>query len=340
MSPSPSASVSSLAHVLTSAPDGGVAVVNADDAFGSWFEQQVIRAGDSGRRVLRFGLEASAEVTARDIVATGQGSRFVLATPQGQVEVSLALPGRHNVRNALAAAAIALACEVPLERIAAGLADAQPVPGRQVAHVLPGGALLIDDSYNANPGSVAAAIDALAASGDEAWLVLGDMRELGPEAEALHADAGERLRLARLEIVTYAGHHVPPRADAAAIEHLDVGSGGAATADETVAGVTFSGQVLDGLDPKELRPLLDAAKQRMGSGVAAVIAVNDGKASIAAAVTDDLTARFSAVDLVRAGVEALGGKGGGGRPDMAQGGGPDGSKAAEALAAVKAAMAG
>ncbi|GAB4473492.1 MAG: alanine--tRNA ligase [Erythrobacter tepidarius] len=114
---------------------------------------------------------------------------------------------------------------------------------------------------------------------------------------------------------------------------------GAASADETVAGVTFSGQVLEGLDPKELRPLLDAAKRRLGSGVAAVIAVNDGKASIAAAVTDDLTGRFSAVDLVRAGVEALGGKGGGGRPDMAQGGGPNGDKADEALAAVKAAMA-
>ncbi|MCX9146800.1 alanine--tRNA ligase [Erythrobacter sp. WG] len=114
---------------------------------------------------------------------------------------------------------------------------------------------------------------------------------------------------------------------------------GAASADETVAGVTFSGQVLDGLDPKELRPLLDAAKQRMGSGVAVLVAVNEGRASIAAAVTDDLTARFSAVDLVRAGVEALGGKGGGGRPDMAQGGGPDGSKAAEAIAAVKAVLA-
>ncbi len=119
------------------------------------------------------------------------------------------------------------------------------------------------------------------------------------------------------------------------------GTGGAtAPADETVAGVTFSGQVLEGLDPKELRPLLDAAKQRMGSGVAVLIAVNEGKASIAAAVTDDLTGRFSAVDLVRAGVEALGGKGGGGRPDMAQGGGPDGSKAADALAAVKAVLEG
>ena len=116
--------------------------------------------------------------------------------------------------------------------------------------------------------------------------------------------------------------------------------GGAAQADETIGDVTFAGQVLEGLDPKELRPLLDAAKQRIGSGVAAIIAVNDGKASIAAAVTDDLTARFSAVDLVRAGVETLGGKGGGGRPDMAQGGGPDGSKASEALAAVKAVLAG
>ncbi|MFM7350121.1 MAG: alanine--tRNA ligase [Erythrobacter sp.] len=118
------------------------------------------------------------------------------------------------------------------------------------------------------------------------------------------------------------------------------GSGSATTADETVAGVTFSGQVLEGLDPKELRPLLDAAKQRIGSGVAVLVAVNESKASIAAAVTDDLTARFSAVDLVRAGVEALGGKGGGGRPDMAQGGGPDGSKAADALAAAKAVLAG
>jgi alanyl-tRNA synthetase len=78
----------------------------------------------------------------------------------------------------------------------------------------------------------------------------------------------------------------------------------------------------------------------MGSGIAAYVTVNEGRASIAAAVTDDLIARFSAVDLVRAGVEALGGKGGGGRADMAQGGGPDGSKAAEAIAAVKAALAG
>ena len=119
---------------------------------------------------------------------------------------------------------------------------------------------------------------------------------------------------------------------------LGGGGGKAEAADEEISGVKFSGQVLDGLDPKELRGLLDTAKARMGSGVAVVVAVNEGKASIAAAVTDDLTATISAVDLVRAGVEALGGKGGGGRPDMAQGGGPDGSRAAEALAAVRAVL--
>ena len=123
---------------------------------------------------------------------------------------------------------------------------------------------------------------------------------------------------------------------------LALGSSGPATesADEQINGVTFTGQVIDGLDAKELRGLLDQAKARIGSGVAVIIAVNDGRASIAAAVTDDLTAKISAVDLVRAGVDALGGKGGGGRPDMAQGGGPDGAKAAEAISAVRAVLAG
>lgn len=116
-------------------------------------------------------------------------------------------------------------------------------------------------------------------------------------------------------------------------------SGGAAVV-EDIGGVAFSGQVVEGLNPKELRPLLDEAKGRMGSGIAAIVAVNDGRAAFAAAVTADLTDRFDATELVRAGVKALGGKGGGGRPDMAQGGGPDGSKANEALDAVKALIEG
>ncbi|BDI61419.1 alanine--tRNA ligase [Qipengyuania nanhaisediminis] len=118
------------------------------------------------------------------------------------------------------------------------------------------------------------------------------------------------------------------------------GESGPGGGDEEIGGVTFSGQVLEGLSPKELRPLLDETKARLGSGVAAIVAVNDGKAAIAAAVTDDLTGKFSAVDLVRAGVEVLGGKGGGGRADMAQGGGPEGAKASEAIEAVKRALAG
>ena len=121
---------------------------------------------------------------------------------------------------------------------------------------------------------------------------------------------------------------------------LGGGSADAGPADEQVGDVVFAGQVIDGLEAKELRGLLDAAKARIGSGVAAIAAVNEGRAAFAVAVTDDLTTRFSAVDLVRAGVEALGGKGGGGRPDMAQGGGPDGAKAAEAIAAVRAVLAG
>jgi len=122
---------------------------------------------------------------------------------------------------------------------------------------------------------------------------------------------------------------------------LALGGGGQreAAGPEQVAGTAFIGQVLQGIDPKQLRGLVDEAKQRVGSGVVALIAVNDGRASIGAGVTDDLTSRFSAVDLVRAAVAALGGQGGGGRPDMAQGGGPDGGKAKEALHAIRDALA-
>jgi alanyl-tRNA synthetase len=111
-----------------------------------------------------------------------------------------------------------------------------------------------------------------------------------------------------------------------------------ASGPEQIAGTAFIGQVLDGLDPKQLRGLVDEAKQRIGSGVVALIALNEGRASIAAGVTQDLTSRFSAVDLVRTAVAALGGQGGGGRPDMAQGGGPDGSKAEAALTAIRQAL--
>ncbi|MEL7027971.1 MAG: alanine--tRNA ligase, partial [Pseudomonadota bacterium] len=122
---------------------------------------------------------------------------------------------------------------------------------------------------------------------------------------------------------------------------LALGGGGAAKEEEPVeiAGVAYLGRRLDGVAPKDLRALVDEAKSKMGSGVVAYIGVNDGKAALAVGVTEDLTGRFSAVDLVRAGAAAVGGKGGGGRADMAQAGGPDGARAEEAIAAISNALA-
>ncbi len=107
---------------------------------------------------------------------------------------------------------------------------------------------------------------------------------------------------------------------------------------ENVGGTRFEGQLLDGLDPKALRGVVDEAKVRLGTGVAAVVTIFGSRASVAIGVTDDLKDRLSAVDLIRVAVTALGGQGGGGRPDMAQGGGPDPSQAAAALAAVRSAV--
>jgi alanyl-tRNA synthetase len=119
---------------------------------------------------------------------------------------------------------------------------------------------------------------------------------------------------------------------------LGGGSKAEAAGPEQVGGHSFIGQVVEGLDPKGLRGAVDDLKARVGSGVAVLVAVNDGRASVAVGVTDDLTGWRSAVDLVKLAVATLGGQGGGGRPDMAQGGGPDGSRAAEAVDAVRAAL--
>ena len=109
--------------------------------------------------------------------------------------------------------------------------------------------------------------------------------------------------------------------------------------DRTVGGMRFDARVLDGVPPRELKGMADELKSQLGSGVVALVATNDGKGSIVVAVTPDLTERVSAVDLVRVGAEAMGGKGGGGRPDMAQAGGPDGGLAAEAVSAIERAVA-
>ena len=126
-------------------------------------------------------------------------------------------------------------------------------------------------------------------------------------------------------------------ADAKKALALGGGSAAAPAGPEQVGGINFVGQVLDGLDPKALRGAVDEAKARIGTGVVALVAVNEGRASVAVGVSDGLG--LSAVDLVKIAVAVLGGQGGGGRPDMAQGGGPDGDKGAEALEAVKGALA-
>ena len=106
-----------------------------------------------------------------------------------------------------------------------------------------------------------------------------------------------------------------------------------------IGGVKAVLRLLDDVSPKDLKALADEAKVKLGSGVVAFVTVADGRASLVVGVTPDLTARVNAVDLVRAGAEALGGKGGGGRPDMAQAGGPDGARAKDALAAIERCLA-
>ncbi|OYY72191.1 alanine--tRNA ligase [Sphingomonas sp. 28-63-12] len=120
---------------------------------------------------------------------------------------------------------------------------------------------------------------------------------------------------------------------------LALGGGGAAVVGpEQVGGVNFVGQVVDGLDPKGLRGAVDDVKTRIGSGIVMIVAVNDGRASVAVGISEDLAGGHNAVELLRVAVAVLGGQGGGGRPDMAQGGGPEGERAGDAVAAVRAAL--
>ncbi|MET4728989.1 UDP-N-acetylmuramoyl-tripeptide--D-alanyl-D-alanine ligase [Lysobacter enzymogenes] len=197
------------AAIYDALPESGAAAINADDAFAPYFEQRA-----AGRRLIRFGLDASAEVTASNVRVGPEGSTFALVTPLGRVEIALKMVGRHNVRNALAAASLALGAGVSLQHIADGLNAAQPVDGRLITHRLDNGAVLIDDSYNANPGSTAAAIDTLAEMGGENWLVLGAMREIGNEEIAMHAEIGRRAKAAGLRRL-YALGELPAAAAAA-----------------------------------------------------------------------------------------------------------------------------
>ncbi len=188
-------------------------------------------------------------------------------------------------------------------------------------------------------------LEALTGEGARAYLVLQDsrLREAANILKTRPDDVLERLKALVDE------RKALERQLADAKRQLALGGSGAKSADgerageaiKTIGAIKLLSRTVQGLNPKDLRGLIDDGKKQVGSGIVAVVGVTeDGKAGLAVGITDDLTKTWSAVDLVKAGAEALGGKGGGGRADMAQAGGPDGSKAPAALAAIEAALAG
>jgi UDP-N-acetylmuramoyl-tripeptide--D-alanyl-D-alanine ligase len=184
-------------EVIEALPASGTAVINADDPYAPLWR------GMTRATVVGFGMAEAAAWRALDVHcdvdAAGFSTHFTLASPQGRATVMLGLAGRHNVMNALAAAAAAAAAGASLSHIVAGLAAVRAVPGRLQFKRAHGGAWLIDDSYNANPSSVRAAIEVLAQLGGRKWLVLGDMAELGDFAQASHAEIGAFARAAGVE---------------------------------------------------------------------------------------------------------------------------------------------
>jgi len=166
----------------------GIAVINADDAQAAFF-----RSRSGKRRTVEFGLDHGAAVTGR-FQLERLSSAIRLRTPAGEADATLAIPGLHNVRNALAAAACAHAVGITASTIAAGLTAFRPYTGRLQVKQAAGGATVIDDSYNANPDSVRAAIDVLASCPAPTALVLGDMGEVGEHGKQFHREVGEYAR--------------------------------------------------------------------------------------------------------------------------------------------------
>ena len=188
------------ASVLGALPDDGCAVVNADDDFAVFWREVVARRNaDGASLVVRdFGLRAPAAISAR-CETQAWGSSVEVTTPEGAAAFELKVPGRHNVSNALAAIAAATAAGARIGAAAPALTAFRPISGRLHAHIGINGATIIDDTYNANPDSVKAAIAVLASAAGAKWLVLGDMGEVGDRGPAFHREIGEYARTAGVD---------------------------------------------------------------------------------------------------------------------------------------------
>lgn len=171
-------------EIFSGLPENGIAVINADDTYAPLWENIT-----AAYRIMRFGLAQGADVSA-EREDDSDGSRLHLHTPAGSAHATLHLPGQHNVMNALAATAAALAVNVKLSHIVLGLESARGAPGRM--QIKPGRnhACIIDDTYNANPASVQAALNVLAACRGRRIFVLGDLAELGDDTVAMHRGIG------------------------------------------------------------------------------------------------------------------------------------------------------
>ena len=194
--------------VFAALPEDGIAVINADDRFAGYW-----RGVCAPHRMLDFGIDNPAAVGGR-FALRDFGSEIVVRVPQGEAPVSLHAAGAHNVRNALAAAAGSAAAGVELAAIARGLARFQPVQGRLQLRTGKGGSVVLDDTYNANPDSVIAAIEVLARRQGRKFLVLGDMGEVGAQAAAFHAEIGRRARDAGVDRMYLLGESCAHAAEA------------------------------------------------------------------------------------------------------------------------------
>lgn len=189
-------------EIFAGLPEKGIAIVNLQSHDLSGWQPQL-----ADKTLWRFTAEGNenSEFYTSDLQMTAQGSRFTLHTPRGAIAITLPLPGRHNIANALAAAALALAVDAPLDAIQAGLSQLQAVAGRLFPVVLTPGQLILDDSYNANVGSMTAAVNVLADMPGYRVFVVGDMAELGEQSVQCHRDVGQAARDAGIDKVLSVG---------------------------------------------------------------------------------------------------------------------------------------